>query len=150
MSETLDQVVARGRRETLPMEELRSWFAGLPAAPLAFMLGEWRGGVFPTGHAGEPLLAQLRWDGKTFASTEDVHPIVCLDGDGRRVVNPVMGAARLRLIPAPGETTPTAAMVYDAHPIIDHFKRLDDATVLGVMDRKGDAAPLYFWLRRLG
>ena len=60
----------------------------------------------------------------------------------------MMGAARLRMIAAPGDTTPTAAMVYDKHPIIDHFKRIDADTVLGVMDRKGDTFPLYFYLQR--
>lgn len=40
-------------------------------------------------------------------------------------------------------------MIYDKHPVIDHFKRIDASTVLGVMDRKGDAFALYFYLRRL-
>ena len=43
----------------------------------------------------------------------------------------------------------TATMIYDKHPIFDHFRKLDDDLVMGVMDRKGDAAPLCFWLRRL-
>ena len=43
----------------------------------------------------------------------------------------------------------TATMVYDRHPIFDHFRRIADDRVLGVMDRKGDEAPLFFFLRRL-
>ena len=42
----------------------------------------------------------------------------------------------------------TATMVYDNHPVFDHFRRVDGATVLGLMDRKGEPAPLFFWLRR--
>lgn len=148
MSVELERVLTRGRTEQIGVDELGAWFASLAPVPADFMLGAWRGGVFNTGHAGEPLLGQLRWVGKQFDGTEDVAPIVCEDAQGRRVVNPVMGAARLRMVAPPGEVVATASMVYDVHPIIDHFKRLDDATVLGVMDRRGDAFPLYFYLRR--
>lgn len=146
----IDSVLARGHNgERIPLEELNAWFAALAPADCDFMLGRWNGGVFNTGHPGEAQLTQFRWCGKNFDSAEEVSPIVCNDEQGNRVVSDILGAARLRMIAAPGETTPTAAMVYDKHPIIDHFKRIDDATVLGVMDRKGDAFPLYFYLRRL-
>ncbi len=149
MSIELDHILSRSQRgERIALTELNDWFAALAPADCGFMLGRWNGGVFNTGHPGEALLAQFRWCGKNFNSAEDVSPIVCLDEQGHRVVSDVLGAARLRMIAAPGESTPTAAMVYDKHPIIDHFKRIDDATVLGVMDRKGDAFPLYFHLRR--
>ena len=36
-------------------------------------------------------------------------------------------------------------MVYDKHPVFDHFRRVDADTVLGLMDRKGDA-----WYRERG
>ncbi|SEL23089.1 protein of unknown function [Roseateles sp. YR242] len=149
MSTELDQVLKRSTQERIGLTELDGWFASLPAVEADFMLGRWRGGVFNTGHPGEPLLGQLRWVGKNFNSTEAVDPIVCEDAQGQRVVNPVMGSARLRMVVPPGATGPTASMVYDVHPIIDHFKRLDNDSVLGVMDRRGDSSPLYFWLRRL-
>jgi hypothetical protein len=41
----------------------------------------------------------------------------------------------------------TATMSYDALPINDHFRRVDDATLLGVMDLRG-APPFFFVLRR--
>jgi hypothetical protein len=149
MSMELERMLARCQGGTrIPLPELADWFASLPPVDAGFMLGSWSGGVFNTGHPGEAMLDQIRWCGKEFNSTEDVAPIVVRDEQGRRVVSDVMGAARLRMIPSPGETTPTAAMVYDKHPIIDHFKHLDDATVLGVMDRKGDAFALYFYLQR--
>ncbi|WP_323122920.1 DUF4334 domain-containing protein [Burkholderia alba] len=148
MNAQLEQMLARGRSERIAPQDLAEWFAGLAPADCDFMQGGWTGGVFNTGHPGETLLTQLCWCGKDFNSTEDVAPIICRDDQGRRVVNDAMGAARLRMILAPGETLPTAAMVYDKHAIIDHFKRLDDHTVLGVMDSKGDAFPLYFYLQR--
>jgi hypothetical protein len=47
----------------------------------------------------------------------------------------------------------TATMVYDALPVLDHFKVVDDRTVMGIMNGKlepvfGTADPYYFWLER--
>jgi hypothetical protein len=42
----------------------------------------------------------------------------------------------------------TAAMVYDALPIIDVFRRVSSDTVLGLMDMRDLAAPFFFLLRR--
>ena len=42
----------------------------------------------------------------------------------------------------------TAAMVYDALPIIDVFRRVSSATVLGLMDLRGLTEPFFFVLRR--
>lgn len=146
----LDQLLAQSQDgQRIAIQELSNWFTALAPTDSAFMLGQWNGGVFNTGHPGEAQLTQLRWVGKNFDSAEDVSPIVCQDAQGKRVVSDVLGAARLRMIAAPGESTPTAAMVYDKQPVIDHFKRIDARTVLGVMDRKGDAMPLYFYLRRV-
>jgi hypothetical protein len=44
-------------------------------------------------------------------------------------------------------------MVYDALPVLDHFKVVDDRTVMGIMNGKlepvfGTADPYYFWLER--
>lgn len=126
---------------------LQQWFDTLPAVPDGFMLGEWTGGVFNTGHPGEGQLGALRWAGKTFRGRNDVDPIVSRDAEGRRQANPVMGAASLRQVEHRGVVT--ATMVYDRHPVFDHFRLIDDRAVLGVMDRKGEDMPLYFWLERL-
>lgn len=54
--------------------------------------------------------------------------------------------ARLRLTDYRGKTT--ATMQYDHLPINDVFARIDDDTVLGVMDMKGLERPFFFLLRR--
>lgn len=54
--------------------------------------------------------------------------------------------ARLRMTEYRGKTS--ATMIYDSLPIHDVFRRLDDNTVLGVMDLKGMAQPFFFVLRR--
>jgi len=126
--------------------ELEAWYDSLPAVDGAFMLGEWRGGCFKTGHPGEAMLGKLNWRGKRFTSATDVSPMLCEDETGEVVVNPVLGAAQLREVVYRGVAT--ATMVYDSQPIFDHFRQIDADTVLGVMDRKGDTQPLFFWLQR--
>jgi hypothetical protein len=55
-------------------------------------------------------------------------------------------AARLRTIEHRGVST--AAMVYDALPIIDVFRRVGPDTVIGAMDMRGLPAPFLFLLER--
>ena len=57
-------------------------------------------------------------------------------------------AARLRMTEYRGVVT--ATMCYDAHPIHDVFRRVDERTVLGVMDQRGLPQPFVFLLRREG
>jgi len=54
--------------------------------------------------------------------------------------------ARLRMIEHRGVAT--AALVYDALPIIDVLRRVSDDVLLGAMDMRGLAAPFFFVLRR--
>jgi len=54
--------------------------------------------------------------------------------------------ARLRSIEHRGVVS--AAMVYDRLPIIDVFRRLDDRSLLGLMDLRGAPQPFFFVLRR--
>ena len=63
----------------------------------------------------------------------------------RPVIRTTKPAARLRLLSYRGVVT--ATMVYDHLPIHDAFRRIDDDTLLGVMDWRG-APPFVFVLRR--
>ena len=54
--------------------------------------------------------------------------------------------ARLRNLEHRGVVT--AAMVYDHLPIIDVFRRVDDDTLLGVMDLRSSPQPYFFVLAR--
>jgi hypothetical protein len=54
--------------------------------------------------------------------------------------------ARLRNVEHRGVVT--AGMVYDDLPIIDFFRRVDDDTLLGVMDYRAHPAPYFFVLER--
>ena len=120
----------------------------LPAVTEAEMLGDWDGEVIPTGHPGERHLGGLRWSGKRFIDRDAVDPMMCLDDQDERQPSPILGDASLRMVEYRGVTT--ATMVYDKQPIFDHFRKIDDDTMVGAMDRKGEAAPLVFVLRRRG
>ena len=129
------------------LDEALAYFDSLPAVAEDELVGEWRGGLVATGHPGEAMLDQLRWDGKTFRGRDDVDPIVVLDESGARTRSDVMGSATIRLVEYRGVVT--ATMVYDKHPVFDHFRRVGDDTVLGAMDRKGEDHPLLFTLTRI-
>jgi hypothetical protein len=77
--------------------------------------------------------------------------IAHLPGVGRvlRLARPLVGtrrpAARVRMTEYRGVTS--ATMCYDALPVHDVFRRIDEQTVLGVMDLRG-APPYVFLLER--
>lgn len=54
--------------------------------------------------------------------------------------------ARLRMMEYRNKVS--ATMIYDYLPINDSFRKVDDNTVLGIMDMKGMSQPFFFVLRR--
>jgi hypothetical protein len=135
------------RQQRIDIAELHAFFDTLEAVPEDFMLGEWGGGVFLTGHPGESQLTGMKWAGKHFYHRNQVDPIICQGENGTRYPSDVMGKAALREMAYRGVVT--ATMIYDKHPVYDHFRKISEDTVLGVMDRKGEEVPLYFYLRRV-
>jgi Domain of unknown function (DUF4334)/GXWXG protein len=132
--------------------ELDDFWASLEPAAIDAMLGEWKGGEFATGHMMNGQLEKVGWFGKTFKSVTDVQPLVCLDDDGNKYSNVAMGKgeASLWLEEFRGEIT--ATMVYDGQPVHDHFKRIDDDAVMGIMNGKGvldGGRYYYFYLERV-
>jgi hypothetical protein len=140
------------RTGPIPDAELDDFWATLQPATIDFMLGEWAGGEFDTGHRMNGGLEKARWFGKTFHSATDVKPLVCLDDEGNKFSNVKMGKgeASLWMEEFRGETT--ATMVYDGQPIHDHFKVVDDNAVMGIMNGKNvldDGRYFYFYLERV-
>ncbi|WP_203294718.1 DUF4334 domain-containing protein [Maricaulis parjimensis] len=149
-----------------------SLFDNLPPADEAFMIGSWKGEGFATGHPMDGLLESAGWYGKQFVDRNSVHPLLYTTEDGREVfaVDPArldfnrsgnssahLGAwrdkleteaftARLRMTEYRGALC--ATMIYDARPINDVFKRVNDDTALGIMDMRGLDKPFFFVLRR--
>lgn len=135
-------------------DDLDALWAELDPVTVEEVLGAWRGGDFSTGHVASTVLEKVRWHGKTFASQLDAQPLICRGDDGQLYSNLAAGGggeASLWEVGFRGETT--ATMVYDRMPVFDHFKRVDDATLMGIMNGKlesafGVADLYYFWLER--
>jgi hypothetical protein len=120
----------------------------LPPARLGDLTGTWRGGVFDTGHPHQRPADAPRWYGKQIDSVEDAWPDVIVDENGEIRVTKAHGS--LALVAFRGEVT--ASLVYDSEPVMDHFKKVDDGTILGIMNRRIDRERgcfLYFWLERV-
>jgi hypothetical protein len=134
--------------------DLDALWTDLTALDASEMLGAWRGGDFETGHPAGALLTTIGWHGKRFDSLTEGHPLICRGEDGELYSNTRYaggGYSSLWNVQFRGEST--ATMVYDATPVLDHFKRVDDETVMGIMNGKleaafGTAAHYYFWLER--
>ena len=141
----------RGSEDRVAAAELDEIWAALATVRPEEILGAWHGDDFDTGHPAGGMLQKLRWHGKTFNSLSDAEPMVCRDEDGELFSNleAGKGAASLWMVEFRGEST--ATMVYDGQPILDHFKRVDDDTLMGIMNGKGilaDGQHYYFLLER--
>lgn len=153
-------------------------FDALPAVTTRDVHGRWRGRELATGHPWDGVLRAAGWWGKDLHGDEGVHPLlmagrrgpfpleprlVPLQLVGRtplvavhaarrvlRVAEPLVRArtpgARLREITVRGVTS--AAMVYDHLPVVDSFRRVDDRTLLGLMDARPAPRPFLFVLTR--
>ncbi|MFC7450358.1 DUF4334 domain-containing protein [Rhodococcus daqingensis] len=111
-------------------------WAALPTVHIDELKGRWRGSGFETGHRTGRLLAKSGWYGKNFGSRFDVQPMLCRGTDGELFsdVAAGKGEASLWMVEFRGECT--ATMVYDGMPVFDHFKRVDDQTLMGIMNGK--------------
>jgi hypothetical protein len=157
-----------------PAEAL-ALFDSLPAVPIPMLLGRWKGSGLRTDHPMDGMLEELGWYGKEFVDADHVHPLLFRGSRGLLVLSPArvpIGlalrlpralarlsfplvrpwlttrrfGARLRMTEFRGVSS--ATMIYDAQPINDIFRKVDDDTVLGLMDMRGMEQPFFFVLRR--
>lgn len=135
-------------------------YDGLEAVSLEELIGTWKGWEFWTGHPLDGVLTELNWYGKTFHDAENVDPllfempdgeIVAMDPvplmDKRKLLKAAGGKARIRMMEHRGILS--AAMIYDNLPIHDHFRKVNEKFLLGMMDWKGDMNPFFFLLERV-
>jgi hypothetical protein len=150
LRETFAELTARDGQ--IPDAELDAFWATLEPATVDFMIGEWRGGGFDTGHRLVNSLESARWFGKSFASPGDAKPLICLDEDGNKFSNVELGKGEATLWVEEFRGELTATMVYDGQPVHDHFKKVDDDTVMGIMNGKHamrTGSYGYFYLQRV-
>ncbi|MFI6225977.1 DUF4334 domain-containing protein [Micromonospora echinospora] len=143
------------RRQNGPVSaaELDEIWAALDTVRPEEILGEWKGSGFDTGHPLNGQLDQVRWYGKSFVTVTDVKPLICRDDKGERYSNTVLGRGEASLWTVEFRGESTATMVYDGQPVFDHFKRVDENTLMGIMNGKNvpaDGPFFYFLLDRVG
>ena len=139
MSIREDVDALRARTDRIDPRELDAlWSRLAPCRPADLVGYRWRGFIFDTGHRTGALLGKMHWYGKAFASTSDVQPLLCRDGNGKLFSDIGAGHGEASLWDVGFRDEVTATMVYDGMPVFDHFKKVDDDTVVGVMNGKGE------------
>lgn len=133
---------------------LDALWADLDVVDASSILGSWRGFAFPTGHHVERMLTSSRWYGKRFTALDDAQPLICQALDGSLYSDTAAGGGEASLWNVEFRGEVTATMVYDGMAVLDHFKRVDDNTLMGVMNGKpslvlgGGGEHFYFGLER--
>lgn len=132
---------------------LDALWADLAVVDAASLLGSWRGFAFPTGHPIEARLASSRWHGKKFVALDDAKPLICRAEDGSLTSDTTSGNGEASLWNVEFRGEVTATMVYDGMPVFDHFKCVDEHTLMGVMNGKpglvlANGRHFYFGLER--
>ncbi|GGZ21533.1 DUF4334 domain-containing protein [Streptomyces nitrosporeus] len=136
----------------VPSAELDEIWAVVATVRPEDILGEWKGGEFRTGHPLEGMLAKAGWYGKSFVTVHDAKPLICRNAEGELYSNLELGQGEASLWTVEFRGEPTATMVYDGRPVLDHFKQVDDTTLMGIMNTKGVPAEgpfYYFFLERV-
>ena len=145
----------RERESGVDPEELDRVWASLAPVDVSEVLGRWKGDDFATGHPINGRLSSSRWYGKTFRSPSDAKPLVCYDADGELFSNVELGGGEASLWNVEFRGEVTATMVYDGRPVLDHIKRVDETTLMGIMNGKAEhvlhrGQHYYFLLERVG
>ena len=138
--------------ETVPSERVSALWDTLRPATIEEISGtRWRGTGLDTGHPMFGMLGQMRWWGKDFTDPRKVDPILVTDDSGNVVPDTsATGGGGAALWEVSFRGRPTASMVYDRLPVIDHFVVVDtDArptTLLAVMNGRGTVSDgEHFW-----
>ncbi len=135
---------------------LTEFYDRLEPVAVDSILSRWRGGDFYTGHWGNAGLKAARWFGKWYRSPSDAKPLVCHDDHGHLFSNVSTGGeASLWEVAFRGKTS--ACMIYDAVPVFDHLRKVDDDTLFGIMVGKQmngmpvnpDGKYYFFYLQRI-
>lgn len=122
----------------VPAAALDALWAELSPVRAQDILGDWKGAAFQTGHALCRHLAACRWHGKSFLSLAEAKPLVCRAEDGSLFSNVELGRGEASLWDIEFRGEVTATMVYDGSPIFDHFKQLNNTTLMGIMNGRPD------------
>lgn len=176
--EELNNWLSEHVRAATSTAEAISFFDSLEAVPLEMMAGLWKGAELKTNHPFNGKLKNLGWFGKAFITADRVHPLIFKHNEklfslNTRLIPPGLlkiastrnveflkpllnktslllktgqPSARLRMTHFRGVATTT--MIYDYLPINDVFRKIDQDTVMGLMDMRDMEEPFFFILKR--
>lgn len=133
------QMIQTGKAYTT--EELLPLYDQLDPVDIDFMLGTWKGGKFDAGKSPDPI----KWYGKRFNSANDAEPLLARKPDGSIYSFDKWGMAQLREVKFRGKVS--ASLIYDNKAIMDYFRKIDDNTLLGLGEMKGNLT-FFFYLTR--
>ena len=147
--------------ETVPSERVSTLWDALEPARVDEIAGSrWRGTGLDTGHPMYGTLGTMRWWGKDFTHARKVDPILVTDESGEIVPDTsATGGGGASLWEVTFRGRPTASMVYDRLPVIDHFAVVTSGpdgrptTLLAVMNGRGtvhEGEHFWFILERDG
>jgi GXWXG protein/Domain of unknown function (DUF4334) len=117
----------------------------------------WSGGSFQTGHWAAKALIDMKWYGKWFRSKLDAAPLICFDEEGNLFSNLILGGEGV-LWMAEFRGKSSATLIYDSQPMFNHLRKVNDDTLMGIMDEKRllteieivpDNRFYYFYLHRV-
>jgi len=134
----------KNQKGKISKTELDTFFDGLDPVEISEMIGKWKGGFFPTGSGLEILLKDFilfKWHGKYLLNKNNVKAVI-FNVLGLKFNIPFCTAV-LRKVEFRDKIS--TSLIYNYLPIIDNFRRVDEKTLMGVMEIKG-RANLYFYL----
>ncbi|ADV83772.1 DUF4334 domain-containing protein [Terriglobus saanensis] len=117
----------------------------------------WAGECFQTGHWAVKTLTDMKWYGKWFQTKMNCAPLICFNEEGDLFSNQILGGEGI-LWTAEFRGKVSATLSYDSQPMFNHFRRVDENTLMGIMQEKRlltglEIVPathyLYFCLRRV-
>lgn len=137
-------------------KELLAFFDQLPPVSFEDILYKWQGDIFSADWDASAL-QQINWYGKWFKSHLDAVPVICYNDKKELFSNHIMkGEATMWDISFRGQVS--ATLVYDHLPLFDHFRKVDDRTLMGILSGKPfDGAPdaimngayIFFYLEKV-
>ena len=132
----------------LSYQELDEYFASLEPMRLDEAMGEWQGGnIFTESWLGRLFFKDfliMKWYGKRFLSADNAKAQVWSFLWWKLSIP--IGSAILRRLEFRDKIS--TSLIYNYLPIVDHFRKVDDKNVMGIMEIKGKVY-IYFYLVRI-
>jgi len=137
-----DQLLKRAG--DLAFDELDQFFASLDPVDIEDTLGFWKGGYLKGWEIFFRNYIFFHWFGKHFISAEKIRAQVWSILGFK--ISFGIGNSRLRRVEFRDKVS--TALIYNYLPIIDHFRKVDDEILMGIMVIKGRSI-VYFYIQRL-